>query len=226
MQRVHGRVDDRAHEAVALGAGRAARAASSRRGVEELGRSRSSGGGSLSSGMQEEARAARALAEAHAAREHRDRHREDQRADDRRHPPEVVGVEPVERRAPGAGDAACRARDGGSPRASRLARRSRPCERQRDRAAEQVHQRRSGCGTPCGSARAGSRATISSSDARDRAGRRRRTRARSRRAATISTTLEHLRQEEDHAGDARAARAPSRAATSATPGTGSRPCGK
>ena len=57
---------------------------------------RSSGGGSLSSGMRKRPQRRRAIAERDAAGQHRGRDRQNERADDRRHPPEVVGVQPVE----------------------------------------------------------------------------------------------------------------------------------
>ena len=100
VERVHVRVDDGAHEAVALGvrqrrvrgARRGARSASQ---VAQLRRR-------IGLLRDEEEAPARACTSPRrdAARQHRERDREDERADDRRHPPEVVGVQPVERRRP------------------------------------------------------------------------------------------------------------------------------
>jgi hypothetical protein len=98
-ERVHERIDDDAHEAVAFGGGQGTD-------LRQLGVVKGDQVAQLDRrihlfGDAEEPPLARQVAEADPAGHDRHGDRQQQRADDRRRPPEVVGVEP-ERAAPGA----------------------------------------------------------------------------------------------------------------------------
>src|SRR5262249_24052958 len=102
MDRVHVRIDDAAHEARALerrqrGAP-GVRVGTERDQVAQLGRR----GGLLRNA--EEAPTPRGVARTDAAEHARERDGEEKRPDDRRDPPEVARVEPVEPGTPDAGD--------------------------------------------------------------------------------------------------------------------------
>ena len=174
VQRVDVRVDDRAHEPVLLRRRQRGRAASAASWIAS--RSRSSGGGAVSSGIRNSPSGARAsprLTRLASTETGIDEH---ERADDRRHPPEVVGVEPVEADAPGAreerveavvADRLAPAGLGVLARPASATTTVRPIRFVNDEAAVE---------RPCGSAPAGSRAR--SRARRSRAGGRRRRRPR------------------------------------------------